>query len=110
MENRAYLSTATPNRIEITMLFLRTLQELYYDRLMPTVIKSSANMVKAGNLIDHAIKNARLILEKVIQSQKCAIFQKRKKVKPKPCTSRTNLINLGGIPHTKTTQTINHIT
>ena len=45
---------------EITILFLSTLQEPYYDRLMPTVIGSFANMVKTGNLIDHGIKNGRI--------------------------------------------------
>ena len=45
---------------EITMLFLNTLQEPYYDRLMPTAIGSFASMVKAGNLIDHVIKNVRI--------------------------------------------------
>ena len=42
------------------MLFLSTLQELYYDRLMPTTTESFVNMVKIGNLIDHAIKNGRI--------------------------------------------------
>ena len=35
--------------IEITMLFLSTLQEPYYDRLMPMATRSFANMVKVGN-------------------------------------------------------------
>ena len=42
------------------MLFLGTLQEPYYDRLMPTTTGSFANMVKTGNLIDHAIKNGKI--------------------------------------------------
>ena len=46
--------------IEITMLFLNTLQEPYYDKLMPTAMGSFANMVKVGNLINHAIKNGRI--------------------------------------------------
>ena len=44
---------------EVTMLFLSTLQEPNYDKLMPTATRSFANMVKAGNLIDHAIKNGK---------------------------------------------------
>ena len=46
---------------EITMLFLNTLQEPYYDRLMATTTGSFANVVKACNLIDHAIKNGRIL-------------------------------------------------
>ena len=45
---------------EVTMLFLGTLQEPYYDRLMPTTTGNFANMVKAGNFIDHAIKNGKI--------------------------------------------------
>ena len=45
---------------EVTMLFLGTLQEPYYDKLMPTTTGSFANMVKAGNLIDHVIKNGKI--------------------------------------------------
>ena len=45
---------------EVTILFLSTLHEPYYDRLMPTATGSFANMVKASNLIDHAIKNGRI--------------------------------------------------
>ena len=45
---------------EVTMLFLSTLQEPYYDRLMPTATGSFDNMVKAGNLINHAIKNGKI--------------------------------------------------
>ena len=45
---------------KISMLFLNTLQEPYYDRLMPITTGSFANMVKAGNLIDHTIKNDRI--------------------------------------------------
>ena len=47
-------------KAKVTMLFLCTLQEPYYDRLMPTTTGSFANMVKAGNLIDHAIKNDKI--------------------------------------------------
>ena len=46
--------------IEVTMLFLNTLQKSYYDRLMPTVTGSFANMIKMRNLVDHAIKNDRI--------------------------------------------------
>ena len=45
---------------EVTMLFLSTLHEPYYDRLMPTATGSFANMIKVVNLIDHAIKNDRI--------------------------------------------------
>ena len=45
---------------EVIMLFLNSLQEPYYDRLMPTATGSFANMIKTGNLVDHAIKNDRI--------------------------------------------------
>ena len=88
---------------EVTMLFLGTLQELYYDRLMPTETGSFANMVKAGNLIDNAIKNGRIDTRKAGSSQKGVIFQGKRKVRPRLCTSRTNPINLKGTLHTKIT-------
>ena len=46
--------------MEVTMLFLSTLQKPYYDRLIPTTTGSFANMIKANNLINHAIKNDRI--------------------------------------------------
>ena len=65
---------------EIIMLFLSTLQEPYYDRLMPTTTGSFANMVKAGNLIDHAIKNDRIdIGESSSKSKKKEQLPKEKK-------------------------------
>ena len=47
-------------KTEVIMLFLNTLQEPYYDRLMPTATGSFANMIKADNLVDHTIKNGRI--------------------------------------------------
>ena len=63
---------------EITMLFLSTLQEPYYDRLMPTAIGSFANMVKAGNLIDHAIKNGRIDIGESSSTPQRGNFPKKK--------------------------------
>ena len=60
------------------MLFLSTLQEPYYDRLMPTATGSFANMVKAGNLIDHAIKNGRIDTEESNSKPKRGNFSKKK--------------------------------
>ena len=64
--------------IEITMLFLSTLQEPYYDRLMPTTTESFANMVKAGNLIDHTIKNGRIDTEESSSKPKRGNFPRKK--------------------------------
>ena len=63
---------------EITMLFLSTLQEPYYDRLIPTATRSFANMVKAGNLIDHAIKNGRTDVGESSSKPKMGNFPKKK--------------------------------
>ena len=60
------------------MLFLSTLQEPYYYRLMPTMMGSFANMVKAGNLIDHVIKNGRIDIEKSSSRPKKGNFLKKK--------------------------------
>ena len=57
MENGGHTSTTAFIETEIAILFLGTLQEPYYDRLMHAATGSFANMVKAGNLVDHAIKN-----------------------------------------------------
>ena len=48
---RTVATQVQPPLIEtkVTMLFLNTLQEPYYDRLMPTAMGRFANMVKAGN-------------------------------------------------------------
>ena len=64
---------------EVTMLFLSTLQKPYYDRLMPTTTRSFANMVKVGNLIDHAIKNDRINTGKSSSKPKRGNFLKKKK-------------------------------
>ena len=63
---------------EVTMLFLSTLQEPYYERLMPTAIGSFANMVKAGNLIDYVIKNGRIDIRESGSKPKMGNFPKKK--------------------------------
>ena len=60
------------------MLFLSTLQESYYDRLMPTATGSFANMVKADNLIDHAIKNGRIDIGENSSRPKKGNFSEKK--------------------------------
>ena len=67
--------------IEVTMLFLNTLQESYYDRLMPVVTGSFANMIKACNLIDHTIKNGRIDIEESSSRPKKSNFVKKKEGK-----------------------------
>ena len=63
------------------MLFLSTLQKPYYDRLMPTATGCFANMVKAGNLIDHAIKNGRIDTKESSSRPKKGNFLKKKEGK-----------------------------
>ena len=63
---------------EVTMLFLSKLQEPYYDKLMLTAIGSFVNMVKAGNLIDHAIKNGRINTGECSSKPKKDNFSKKK--------------------------------
>ena len=65
--------------VEVTMLFLGTLQELYYDRLMPTATGNFANMVKAGNLIDHSIKNDKIDTGESSSKPKRSNFPRKKK-------------------------------
>ena len=60
------------------MLFFNTLQEPYYDRLMPTTTGSFANMIKMGNLVDHAIKNGRIDMGKSCSKRKRGSFAKKK--------------------------------
>ena len=64
---------------EITMLFLSMLQEPYYDKLMPIATRSFANTVKAGNLIDHAIKNGRIDTSESSSKPKRDNFSRKKK-------------------------------
>ena len=60
------------------MLFLSTLQEPYYDRLMPTAMGSFTNMVKGSNLIGHAIKNDRIDIGESSSKPKKGNFSKKK--------------------------------
>ena len=64
---------------KVTMLFLGMLQESYYDKLMPTVIESFTNMVKAGNLIDHSIKNGKINTGESSSKPKRGNFPRKKK-------------------------------
>ena len=64
---------------KVTMLFVSMLQEPYYDRLMPIAIESFANMVKAGNLIDYAIKNDKIDTGESDFRPKKGNFSKKKK-------------------------------
>ena len=61
------------------MLFLGTLQEPYYDRLMHVATESFANMDKAGNLVDHGIKNGKIDLGESSSKPKTVNFPKKKK-------------------------------
>ena len=79
MEDHGHSSTATLEEIKITMLFLSTLQEPYYDRLMLIATGSFANMVKVSNLIDHTIKNDRIDIEKSSTKPKRGNFLRKKK-------------------------------
>ena len=63
---------------EVTMLFLNTLQEPYYNRLMPTTKGSFANIIKASNLVDHAIKNGRIDMGESNSRLKNGNFTKKK--------------------------------
>ena len=60
------------------MLFLNTLQEPYYDRLMPTTMGSFANMIKVGILVDHVIKNSRIDVGESSSRLKKGSFIKKK--------------------------------
>ena len=60
------------------MLFLGTLQKPYYDRLMHTVTGSFANIIKAGNLVDHAIKNGKIDLRESSSKPTRINFPKKK--------------------------------
>ena len=64
--------------IKIIMLFFSTLEEPYFDRLMSTATGSFANMVKVGNLIDHAIKNDRIDIGESSSKPKRCNFSKKK--------------------------------
>ena len=68
--------------MEVTTLFLNTLQEPYYDRLMPTATGSFANMIKVDNLIDHVVKNIKIDIGKSSSKPKGGIFAKKKEGKP----------------------------
>ena len=67
------------------MLFLGTLQEPYYDRLMPAATGSFANMVKAGNLIDHAIKNGKIDTSESNSKPKRSNFLRKKEGENSGC-------------------------
>ena len=64
---------------EITMLFLNTLQEPYYDRFLPSATRNFADMIMVGNLVDHAIKNMKIDVGKIVPSLKERVTLQRKK-------------------------------
>ena len=110
MEDSGHSSTATLDRNRDHMLFLSTLQEPYYDRLMLIATGSFANMVKAGNLIDHAIKNGGIDIGKSSSKPKRGNFSRKKEREAQTLYQQNNPINLKDTPHTRTTQIINRIT
>ena len=64
---------------KITMLFLNTLQEPSYDRLLPSATRNFADMIMADNLVNHAIKNGKIdIGESSSKSKKRGNFAKKK--------------------------------
>ena len=64
---------------EITMLFLNTLQEPYHDELLPSGTRNFADMIMAGNLVDHAIKNDKIKANESSTKPKKDNFMKKKK-------------------------------
>ena len=42
------------------MIFLSTLQDPYYDRLLPSATRDFADMIQVGELVDHAIKTGKI--------------------------------------------------
>ena len=45
---------------EMTMLFLETFQDPYYDWLLPSATRDFSDMIVAGELVDHAIKHGKI--------------------------------------------------
>ena len=45
---------------EMTMLFLNTFQDPYYDRLLSSATRDFSDMIIAGELVDHAIKHGKI--------------------------------------------------
>ena len=64
---------------EIAMLFLNTLQEPYYDRLLPSVMRNFVDMIMDGNLVDHVVKNNKIEAGESSTKPKRSNFMKKKK-------------------------------
>ena len=62
MENHDHTSAATLDQNRTDNLVFGHIQEPYYDRLMYAATGSFTNMIKVGNVIDHAIKNDKIDL------------------------------------------------
>ena len=45
---------------EMTMLFLNTFQNLYYDRLLSSTMRDFFDVIIVGELVDHAIKHGKI--------------------------------------------------
>ena len=54
----------------MTMLFLETFQDLYYDRLLPSATRDFSDMIVAGELVDHAIKHGKIDIHEGSRSKK----------------------------------------
>ena len=90
MEKYDCLSAATPYRKKITMLFLNTLQDSYYDRLLPSATRDFTDMIRIGELVDHAIKNGKIEANGNIEFKKMSFVKKKRKKKPKQFSREVN--------------------
>ena len=80
MENNATQVQPPLVEKEITMLFLNTLQEPYYDQLQFNATRSFVDMIMADNLVDHAIKNRKIdVRESSSKSKEKGKFLRKKK-------------------------------
>ena len=78
MEDHGHSSTTTPDQNKDHHVVSKYVTRTYYNRLMPIATKSFANMVKTGNLIDHAIKNGRSNTEESSSKPKRGNFPRKK--------------------------------
>ena len=91
---------------EIAMLFLNTLQEPYYDRLLPSVMGNFVDMIMDGNLVDHVVKNNKIEAGESSTKPKRSNFMKKKKGETQALFKKTNPINPEAIPRIRLTPTI----
>ena len=83
---------------ETTFIFVNTLPEPYYDKMIGNTMQNFTKMVWSGELIEHGIKNKKIEGKLNPHLQKRPPQLKRKRETPIPFSPTTNLRDMLYMP------------